>query len=187
MTSLRYMEPPAFKNCGSVVGLQMQDKQKPHVTPATSKTILSKLNGQPTEDDGRLVLGYFRAWLKAIFQHLRELPRSDSPASPRQLQDDLVNEMDFTQYTKQMFRAEAAGHFDFQKHLQEQHWPSNVEIPNANFARKHSLVVSAPRSYSPYPLLLRTQNIPHSPKLVVKFKPFHLKTHLIFCFCKEIF
>ncbi|KAK6587057.1 hypothetical protein PZA11_000347 [Diplocarpon coronariae] len=41
---------------------------------------------------------------------------------------------------KTMLQNESATSFDFKEHLQKMHWPDEVEIPNANFARKYALV-----------------------------------------------
>lgn len=106
--------------------------------------------GAGSRDYRHLALQCVCSWLKALCQHLREVTRSNPSASAEGLREQLVNELNFTQYTKKMFQAETIEHFNFRKHLQDQHWPSNVDIPNANFARKHRLVVGALRTHSPW-------------------------------------
>lgn len=153
MMSVKFVEPPpsylsSDDNRQAAAGIRVCDEKTPRGYSTFEKPSFFKSTSQPTGDDRHFVLQCICSWLKALCQHLREVGRSNPPTSPDHLREQLANELSFTQYTKKMFRAEAAEHFNFRKHLEDQHWPSDVEVPNANFARKHRLVVSTLQVYS---------------------------------------
>jgi hypothetical protein len=162
MMSVKLVEPTSnlssLDNRQAAAKIRAQDENTTHRYSAFVKPSFFRSAYQPTDDDRHLILQCICSWLKALCQHLREVGRSNPPTSPDHLREQLANELNFTQYTKQMFRAEAAEHFNFRKHLEDQHWPSNVEVPNANFARKHRLVVSTLLVYSSqFPAVSRTK------------------------------
>ncbi|KAF8852095.1 hypothetical protein BDZ45DRAFT_126304 [Acephala macrosclerotiorum] len=86
---------------------------------------------------------FARALWVVLRRRLQKLARSVATGIRKHEDEEaseLESELNFKKFSKKMFQAEKAKRFDFQRHLREMHWPSEVEIPNANFARKYHLV-----------------------------------------------
>ncbi|KAJ5053975.1 uncharacterized protein L3040_000264 [Drepanopeziza brunnea f. sp. 'multigermtubi'] len=81
-----------------------------------------------------------------IFDIFRKFGRkhaalSDTIASsPAELLEQQGLEKNFGRLMKKMLQNEPISTFDFEEHLQKMHWPEEIGIPNANFARKFDLV-----------------------------------------------
>lgn len=82
----------------------------------------------------------FWAALRRRLQKLFHSNAADIHSHEEAEASELESELNFKKFSKRMFQPEKAKGFDFQRHLQEIHWPSEVEIPNVNFARKYHLV-----------------------------------------------
>lgn len=65
---------------------------------------------------------------------------STAASSPKELLEQQGLEKNFGMLMKKMLHSEVISKFEFDKHLQKMHWPEEVGIPNANFARKFDLV-----------------------------------------------
>ncbi|KAE8453493.1 hypothetical protein EG329_010354 [Mollisiaceae sp. DMI_Dod_QoI] len=83
---------------------------------------------------------YSCRFLMALLKAFRTLPRRGTPTPELEQTTKVERVLNFEEWSKEMFHAEKSDYFDLDSRLIDMHWPSEVHIPNANFARKFHLV-----------------------------------------------
>lgn len=137
---MKFIQRPVTTRTASAGGLEGHEAQT-MTTPEEPKTHRVEELGTDTKMHTPLGLRSTYASLKKIAQYLRKLADKNIPSAALDqpsTQSESGSELNFQKSIGEMFRAEVANtQFDFQSHLQEMHWPAQIDIPNANFARKY--------------------------------------------------